>query len=171
MGSHFFIPKILFFILAAFCFQTVGNPFFVPLSHSEEPEALTLSSAVDRALKNNPLIRVALSGREIADAQLREARAGWFPLVQFNETFTRGNNPVFVFGSLLEQARFTQQNFQLSALNNPDALSNFRTALTLRQTLFDQLQTYTRVNQARLGQKLADLQNAMVEKQVRFEVV
>ncbi len=120
MGSHFFDPKILFFILIAFCFQIGGNSFFVPLSHSEEPEALTLSSAIDRALKNNPLIRITLSGREIADAQLREARAGWRPLLQFSETFIRGNNPVFVFGSLLEQARFGPQNFQISALNNPD---------------------------------------------------
>jgi outer membrane protein TolC len=36
--------------------------------------------------------------------------------------------------------------------------------------LFDQLQTYTRLNQARLGQQQADLQKAMVEQQVRFEV-
>jgi outer membrane protein TolC len=72
---------------------------------------------------------------------------------------------------LLEQARFTQQNFQLSALNNPNPLSNFRTALTVRQMLFDQLQTYTRVSQARLGKQQADLQKAMVEQQVRFEAI
>ena len=171
MGSHCLIRKILFFILSTFCFQTVGNPYFVPLSLAEEPEPLTLSSAVEKALKNNPLIHITLSGREIADAQLREARAGWLPLLQFNETFTRGNNPVFVFGSLLEQARFGPQNFQISALNNPDPLSNFRTAINLRQALFDQLQTYTRITQARLGQQQADLQKAMVEQQVRFEVI
>jgi outer membrane protein len=171
MGSHFFIRKILFFILIACCFQIGGHLFFVPLSHSEEPEALTLSSAVEKALKNNPLIRITLSGREIADAQLWEARAGWFPLLQFSETFTRGNNPVFVFGSLLEQARFGPENFQISALNSPEPLSNFRTAINLRQALFDQLQTYTRVTQARLGQQEADLQKAMVEQQVRFEVI
>ncbi len=171
MGSHCFIRKIVFFLLTAFCFQAVGNGSFVPVSQAGEPEALTLPSAVEKALKNNPLIRITLSGREIADAQLREARAGWFPLLQFSETFTRGNNPVFVFGSLLEQARFTQQSFQLSALNNPEPLSNFRTAITLRQALFDQLQTYTHVTQARLGQQQADLQKAMVEQQVRFEVI
>jgi len=171
MGSDFLIRKILFFILAAFCFQTVGTPCFLPLSHAQEPEALTLSSAVEMAMKNNPLIRITLSGREIADAQLREARAGWFPLLQFSETFTRGNNPVFVFGSLLEQARFGPENFQISALNSPEPLSNFRTAINLRQALFDQLQTYTRVTQARLGQQEADLQKAMVEQQVRFEVI
>jgi outer membrane protein len=171
MGSHCLIRGVLFFILTTFCFQAVGNPYFVPLSHAEEPGALTLSSAVDKALKNNPLIRITLSGREIADAQLREARAGWFPLLQFSETFTRGNNPVFVFGSLLEQARFGPENFQISALNNPEPLSNFRTAINLRQALFDQLQTYTRVTQARLGQQQADLQKAMVEQQVRFEAI
>ncbi len=162
---------IIFLIFVAFSFHTVGSPLFIPESGAGEPEALTLSSAVDKALKNNPLIRITLSGREIADAQLREARAGWFPLLQFSETFARGNNPVFVFGSLLEQARFGPQNFQISSLNNPEPLSNFRTAITLRQTLFDQLQTYTHVTQARLGQQQADLQKAMVEQQVRFEVI
>ncbi len=171
MESHRFIRKVLFIILTVFCTQAVGCLTFISLSSAEEPEALTLTTAVDKALKNNPLIRITLSGREIADAQLREARAGWFPLLQFNETFTRGNNPVFVFGSLLEQARFSKENFQLSALNSPEPLSNFRTAITLRQALFDQLQTYTHVTQARLGQQQADLQKAMVEQQVRFETL
>src|SRR5512139_329143 len=171
MNRYRFIHKILFFVFTAFFFQSIGSPFLMPLSRAEELETLTLPLAVDNAFKNNPLIRMALSGREIAEAQLREARAGWFPLLQFSETFTRGNNPVFVFGSLLEQGRFSQQNFRLSALNNPDPLSNFRTAITLRQALFDRLQTYTRVSQARLGQQQADLQKAMVEQQVCFEVI
>ena len=171
MGRNGFIHKILLVVLAIICLQTVDASFFIPLSHSGEAEVLTLPSAVDIALRSNPLIRMTLAGGEIADAQLREARAGWFPLLQLSETFTRGNNPVFVFGSLLEQARFTEQNFRLSALNHPDPLSNFRAAITLRQTLFDQLQTYTRVSQARIGQQQADLQKAMVQQQVRFEVI
>jgi outer membrane protein TolC len=171
MKSHRFVPKTLFFFFILYCLQVLENPFSIPSSHAGEPEALTLSTACERALKNNPLIRMTLAGHQIADAQLREARAGWFPLLQFSETFTRGNNPVFVFGSLLEQARFTAANFRLPELNNPEPLSNFRTALIFRQTLFDQLQTYTRVKQARLGQRQADLQKAMVEQQIRFEVV
>jgi outer membrane protein len=171
MGNRCLIRKMSFLFLASFFMQVLGNPYLFPLSYAQEPEAMTLSSAVDLALKNNPLIRITLSGQEIADAQLREARAGWFPLLQFSETFTRGNNPVFVFGSLLEQGQFGPQNFQISTLNNPDPLSNFRTAFNLRQAVFDQLQTYTRVTQARLGQHQADLQKAMVEQQVRFEVI
>jgi outer membrane protein len=171
MKSHRFIHKTLSFFFIFFCLQVLEHAFSIPPSHAGEPETLTLSAACERALKDNPLVRMTLSGRHIADAQLREARAGWFPLLQFGETFTRGNNPVFVFGSLLEQSRFTQANFDLHALNNPEPLSNFRTALILRQTLFDQLQTYTRVTQARLGQRQADLQKTMVEQQIRFEVI
>jgi outer membrane protein len=171
MKSHRFIHKTLSFFFIFFCLQVLEHAFSIPPSRAGEPETLTLSAACERALKDNPLVRMTLSGRHIADAQLREARAGWFPLLQFGETFTRGNNPVFVFGSLLEQSRFTQANFDLHALNNPEPLSNFRTALILRQTLFDQLQTYTRVTQARLGQRQADLQKAMVEQQIRFEVI
>ena len=169
MKNHRFIHKTLF--LTIFCLQILDHAFSIPPSHAGDPETLTLSVACERALKDNPLVRMTLSGLQIADAQLREARAGWFPLLQFSEIFTRGNNPVFVFGSLLEQARFTQANFSLPALNNPEPLSNFRTTLILRQTFFDQLQTYTRVAQARLGQRQADLQRAMVEQQIRFEVI
>ena len=171
MNSHRFIHKTLSFFFIFFCLQVLEHAFSIPPSRAGELETLTLSAACEKALKDNPLIRMSLSGRQIADAQLKEARAGWFPLLQFGEIFTRGNNPVFVFGSLLEQSRFTQANFDLHALNNPEPLSNFRTALIFRQTLFDQLQTYTRVNQARLGQRQADLQKAMVEQQIRFEVI
>ena len=93
MRRHFRIRKILIVILVCLCFHICGSPFLVFPSHAEEPEALTLSLAIDTALKNNPLIRITLSGREIADAQLREVRAGWFPLLQFSETFTRSEQP------------------------------------------------------------------------------
>ncbi len=171
MKKRCFIGKLLFLVPVLFFLQGAGGSYYVSPLQAGEPEGLTLPQAVDTALRNNPLIQITLSGRKIADAQLREARAGWFPLLQLGETVTRGNNPVFVFGSLLEQSRFTQQNFRLPALNNPDALTNFRTALTLRQALFDQLQTYTRVAQALLGQQQADLQKAMVDQQVRFETI
>jgi hypothetical protein len=85
----------------------------------------------------------------MADAQVREARGGRWPLLQFSETFTWSNNPVFVFGSLLEQSRFGPQNFDIGTLNNPEPLNNFRTAVNLKWPLFDQMQSHTRIAQAR----------------------
>ena len=136
-----------------------------------EPQGLTLALAVDIALRTNPMVRATTSGSELAEAQLGEARSGRMPFLQFSETVTRSNNPVFVFGSLLEQGRFAEQNFALSSLNAPDAVNNFRTALTFRIPVFDQKQTTTRINQAELGASQAALQHDLVQQQIRFEVL
>src|SRR5580765_8080322 len=104
----------------------------ISAAQSGPQDNLTLPMAVELALRTNPLTRATASGREIANAQITEARAGRLPRVQLSETFTNGNNPVYVFGSLLEQGRFTQQNFDLRSLNNPDALTNFRFGVTAK---------------------------------------
>ncbi|MCS6806885.1 MAG: TolC family protein [Acidobacteriota bacterium] len=140
-------------------------------AQTDTTQGLTLPLAVELALRNNPMMRAAASGRQQADAQLDEARAGRLPVVQFTETYTNSNNPVFVFGSLLEQGRFGPQNFDLNALNSPDPLNNFRTALTVRLPVFDQWQTSSRIEQARLGQQQADKQKEFVQQQIRFEVL
>jgi outer membrane protein TolC len=138
---------------------------------AKAPKALTLPLAVEIALRTNPLMRATASGREIADAQAQEAKAGRFPMIQLSETWMNGNNPVFVFGSLLEQGRFTQQNFNLPTLNNPDPLNNFRFGVTIKAPLFDQRQTSTRVAVARLNQKQADTQTDQMAQRIRFETL
>lgn len=138
---------------------------------TEGDEGLTLPKAEELALRHNPLVRATLSGRHLADAQLSEAQAGRWPLLQINETFTHGNNPVFVFGSLLEQRRFGPQNFDINSLNNPESLSNFRTSMTFKFPIFDQLESGTRIAQARLGQEQAEMQKELVKQQLRLEVI
>lgn len=138
---------------------------------TEPGEPLTLSQAVKIALARNPLTRVAAAGRELADAQLSAARATRLPLLQATESVTRSNNPVFVFGSLLEQGRFGPNNFLIGSLNNPDALTNFRAGLSVRVPIFDQRQSRARIELARLGQQEADQQTELVAQQIRFEVL
>lgn len=132
---------------------------------------LTLSQAVEIALERNPLTQATAAGRILADAQLQEARAGRKPVLQASETFINSNNPVFVFGSLLEQGRFGANNFAINSLNNPDPLSNFRSALSLRFPVFDQRQTPTRIKAASIRQRQADQRIDLVEQQLRFEVI
>ena len=158
-------PLLLVFL------QISGGQIEICGAQTREAEGVTLRQAVDIALARNPMVRATSYGQEIADAQFKEARSGWLPQLQFSETFAWSNNPVFVFGSLLEQSRFGPQNFNISSLNNPDPLPNFRTQLTLRQSIFDQWQTGTRMAQAKIGQQQATLQKENVEQQIRFEVI
>lgn len=169
------VRKMAAIMLAAACTMEQGVVVYAQdktiAGQTGTAEALTLPLAVEIALRTNPLTRATASGREIADAQVAGARAGRLPQVQLSETVTNGNNPVFVFGSLLEQGRFTQQNFNLPLLNNPDPLTNFRFSVTVKAPLFDQRQTATRVQRAQLGQKQANAQTNQIEQQIRFETL
>lgn len=156
------------FLLSAL---TSSQSVFGQQGRTSQTGALTLPQAVEIALRRNPLTAAAAAGRTLADAQLEEARSGRKPVIQASETFTNSNNPVFVFGSLLEQGRFGPNNFAIGSLNNPAPLTNFRSALTVRFPLFDQRQTETRVTLAKIKRQQADLRTNQVEQQLRFEVV
>ena len=134
-------------------------------------EGLTLIDAVEIALRRNPLTRATTAGRELASAELSEAQSRRLPTLIATGSFTRSNNPVFVFGSLLEQGQFGPANFAIDSLNHPDALNNFRSSLTLRFPVLDQRETQTRIASARIRQQQADLQTNLVEQRIRFEVI
>lgn len=149
----------------------IGALLHSPLVRAQSIDALTLPLAVEIALKTNPLVKATATGREMADARWLEARASRWPIVQVSQNVTQGNNPVYVFGSLLEQANFKAQNFDLNALNNPSPLHNFRTSLSVRVPLFDQRQSRTRIAQAALQQQQVDVGSNQVQQQIRFEVL
>src|SRR6266545_4903529 len=151
--------------------QSQTEPVAAPLIATGSGQALTLSEAVEIALARNPLTRVSAAGRQFADAQLATARATRWPLFQVSDSVTRSNNPVFVFGSLLEQERFGANNFLISSLNNPDPLTNFRAAFLARVPVFDQRQSRARIDVPKLGQQQADQQTELVAQQIRFEVL
>jgi outer membrane protein len=155
------------------CLSVVLSTFSLTSAQMDEPDppGLTLTQATEIAMQTNPLMRVTDAGTQLADAQLGEARSGRLPLAIASTNFTRSNNPVFVFGSLLEQGRFGPENFQIHSLNYPDALNNFRSALTLRLPLFDQRQTATRIASAKIGREQADHQANLVRQQIRLEVI
>jgi outer membrane protein TolC len=124
----------------------------VPLTAQE---ALTLRRAVDLALQSHPLVAAADAGEKEGEARIRQARSGYLPRIHFSESLQRGNNPVFVFSSLLNQRQFSQGNFSLASLNRPDALSNYQSRLTVEQVLFDSGQTSRGIEAARFTREMA----------------
>lgn len=105
------------------------------LAQSAQP--LTLQEAIDRAKSGNADARIADILQREATTRIEAARAGRLPRVDLVETWQRGNQPVFVFGSLLAQRQFTEANFAIDALNHPDVVDNFRHALLIGQSVYD----------------------------------
>jgi len=144
---------------------------FLAFTSAAAAQSLTLRDAVDEALSRNSAIASADASRRIAAAREQEARAVRYPRVDVTESATRGNNPVFVFGSLLEQGTFAARHFDPAFLNAPDALTNYRVAATARVVLFDALRTSTAIRQAHNGTERAAAEMEEARQQVRAQAV
>lgn len=112
---------------------------------------LSLRDAVSLALVQSPQLAAAAAQADGASARLTQARSTWLPQIQLSETWTEGNNPVYVFGSLLEQGRFGPEHFDPTFLNDPPSFENYRMALSVRAPVFDQFRRISRIGQAELG--------------------
>jgi outer membrane protein TolC len=104
---------------------------------SAAQEPLTLERAVQAALAKSAPLRAARAGVEEAAAKSAEARSGFFPRLSFSESWQRGDQPVFVFSSLLSARQFTANNFAIDALNHPAPIGFFRMGMGVEQLLFD----------------------------------
>lgn len=62
---------------------------------------LTLAEAIARARAHNPDVGGAAGAEREAAQRVTQARAGYLPRVDVVESWQRGNQPVFVFSSLL----------------------------------------------------------------------
>jgi outer membrane protein len=133
-------------------------------------ESLSLSAAAARALENNPDLAVDVPGQQAAQLEFKAAKAGYLPRLDFEQSYLAGNNPVFVFGTLLSQQKFGAENFALSALNSPDPIDNLQTRVTVQQTIWDFGRTRDRREQARLGAEIADQSHEDHRRQVLLAV-
>jgi outer membrane protein len=120
-------------------------------------EPLTLDQAVQRALAQNASLRAIRAGRDEADAQHTQARSGFFPRLTFTESWQRGDQPVFVFSSLLSARQFGAANFAIDALNHPDPIGFFRAAVGVDQLIFDGGRQRATADAARLRRDIAGL--------------
>jgi outer membrane protein len=133
----------------------------VALPASAQPP-LSLSEAIARARARNPDAGSAAAAEREAAERVIQVRGGYFPKVDVAESWQRGNDPVFVFGSLLAQRQFTAADFSLDALNHPDVTDNFRTAFSVEQSLFDRT-TSASVRAASIGRDLATTGRRLVD--------
>jgi len=117
--------------------------------------ALSLADAVRLALEHHPALEATRANQQAAQSRVEQARSGFLPKVVYSEAYQRSNNPVFVFGSLLTQHKFTEQNFDLGTLNSPNFLNNFQSRISADQVLFDAGGTRAQVRSAEAASQIA----------------
>jgi outer membrane protein TolC len=149
-------------LLACFCLCGLPTPLAAQAF-------LSLPDAIARARQHNLDARAAALAESEAGHRVDQARAGYFPRVDLAETWQRGDQPVFVFSSLLAQRDFAAENFAIDALNYPAATDNFRLALTVEQALFDPV-VGPRAKAAGLGHQMATLDRTRLAQDLAVSV-
>src|ERR1035437_3921914 len=134
-------------------------------------EPLTLRQAINQALGQNPEAAIARTGTMDAKAGASQARTMFLPQLNFTEDISRGNDPVYVFGTRLRQRQFTQADFALNALNFPPPIGNFSTRFSGQWLAFDSFKTQKEIRRADLFKESATSSAKAVDQQIVFRVV
>ena len=82
----------------------------------------------------------------------------------------RTNDAVNAFGFKLKQEGFTQADFAIDALNNPDAITDFQTSMEIRLPLFNGGEALYGRKQATAGLRMASAQLERSQQEVRLNI-
>ena len=134
-------------------------------------DPMSLKDAVRLALEKNKSMEASGAAASAAESRVTEARGGFLPKVNYSESWTRSDNPVFVFSSLLTQHQFEAQNFQIGPLNRPDFLNNFQSLVTADQTIYDAGQAKHGVRSAEIAKDIAGESRRLTQTEVIAGVV
>ncbi len=137
----------------------------------QSPETLTLRQAIDRALGQSPAAAMADADDRDASAATTLARTNLLPHLNFTEDISRGDDPVYAFGTRLRQRQFTQNDFALNALNRPQPVGNFATRFSGTWTAFDSFKTQREIHRADLLRASAASSGKAVDQQIVLHVV
>jgi outer membrane protein len=130
-------------------------PLMAVCASAQEPT--TIDAAVRAAIAHNASLRAARAGADEAAARAMEARSGFYPRLSVTEAWQRGDQPVFVFSSLLSSRRFGAGNFAIDALNHPEPVGFFHTTLGVEQLIYDGGRQRAAAASASLGRDIAAL--------------
>ena len=134
-------------------------------------EPLTLRQAIQSALGQSPEAAIARAGGTDAKAAASQVRTMLLPQLGFTEDISRGNDPVYAFGTRLRQRQFTQADFALNALNSPQPIGNFSTRFSGQWQAFDSFKTQKEIHRADLFKASASSSAKAVDQQIVFSVV
>jgi len=86
-------------------------------------EPWTLERALDHALTHNPDARIAQQRIAVAQAGLEQANSAFWPRLQVQSSYSRTDNPMLVFGSILNQRSYSP-SLNFNAVPDVDNLNS-----------------------------------------------
>lgn len=131
------------------------------------PALWTAQAAVGFALEHNPDAGAALERIHAAEADIRMARAAFYPQLVLSSEYSRTNNAMQSFGNILNQGTFSQS----IDFNDPGITDSLQTRATLQYRLYNGGHDQAALEAAD-RRSLASLQeHTAIRSRLGFEVV
>lgn len=97
---------------------------------------IPLKVFIEDALKSNLELQAYKREVKSKEYEYKSAKALLFPNLKLEETFSRTDIPAYVLFTKLNQERISPNDFTPNSLNNPSAVNNFETKITLEVPLW-----------------------------------
>jgi len=133
-------------------------------------EPWTLENAIQYALTNSPDARVAAQRIAAAEAGLKQANSAAWPKLQFQSSYMRTDNPMMVFGSLLNQHSLGKPPSDPNDFNNVPDLDNLNAKGLLTLPLYAGGQISAGRDAAKANTQAAQAGANAVRNTLAFEV-
>ncbi len=127
---------LLGFVLLGMMVPSVA-PAQVPSDDGASVLRLSVDEALSRARDESYTVRSAEARSGAARARKRQSLGVFLPQITLSERGMATTDPVNAFGFKLKQERFTEQDFAVGSLNDPDRVDHFATQVEVRQPILN----------------------------------
>ncbi|HEY3278279.1 MAG TPA: TolC family protein [Syntrophorhabdaceae bacterium] len=132
-------------------------------------QKITLTEAIRTALEESYEIRAFRSSVSARREAIGVARSQLLPKLAFEERAARTNNPPSAFMMKLNQQRFSQNDFAIGSLNNPDPITDYQSMFSFEQPLFV-MKSYLDLNMAKLQHSAGNEELRRKMEEIAFKV-
>lgn len=130
-------------------------------------EVWTLPRSLEYALANNPDSRIARHRISVANATLGQANSAFWPKAQVQSSYTRTDNPMLAFGSILNQRAFDPSlNF-----NDVPEADDINVRAIITAPIYAGGRNVAERKAAKSNRSAARLDDSALRNQLEFEVV
>ena len=131
------------------------------------PSRWTLQEAVRFALQHNPDAKATMERIHAAEADIRMAKASFYPQLGLSTEYSRTNNPMYSFGNILNQGQFSDT----IDFNNPGLTDTLQTKATLQYRLYNGGHDQAAVEAADQRSQATQQEQTAIRSRLGFEVV
>lgn len=105
--------------------------------NAQDTLGISKETILKKVAEGNLQIKISKHDFKASQAEYRQSSAVFLPNIAVSHTGILTTNPLMAFGSKLNQEILTQNDFNPSLLNNPDATQNFATKIELLQPILN----------------------------------